>query len=69
MRNILALALLAAAGALIGLTEATDVKQAHAETATESPCAAQFWPAYSRDCIMTVDGDPLQRGFRVVAAY
>jgi hypothetical protein len=32
-------------------------------------CQVEHWPSYSSQCLLTIDGAPAQRNFRVVAAY
>ena len=42
---------------------------ATAQTAAQGDCASQPWPAFDHDCLQTMDGEPLDRPFRVIAAY
>lgn len=35
----------------------------------DADCERQAWPAYSADCLLTIDGKKFQRKLRVVASY
>lgn len=38
-------------------------------TDTTAPCESQVWPAFAADCLLTIDGKPLERKFRTVVAF
>lgn len=40
-----------------------------APAALTQQCAGQVWPAFDESCLLTIEGKPANRNFRVVSAY
>ena len=69
------LAGLAVATAAMGAIIAADAR-ADSQTITRSAaifesaiCDRQHWPSFSAECLVQIDGAPIERQFRIVTSY